>query len=493
MDGSTAYYLGADLGTGGVRVLAVTASGKIAARRACPVQPLPAPDGSGAHEQQPEEWWKAFCSACAGVIEDLRRSRHAAPVLRGIAVDGTSGTVAVLDADGRALRPALMYNDARSAPQAASLNAACGDYCSRMGYAFGSSFALPKIAWLRDAEPQVYERAAHFVHHADYIAGRLTGRFGISDYSNALKTGYDLFENRWPDWIRKAVPGAVEKLPEITYPGDAIGHVQTDAAAETGLPQGLTVFAGASDGSAAFLASGARRPGDHNVTLGTTLVFKTLAEKPCVYPGGIIYSHKLPGGYWLPGAASNTGGEWAVVNFAGENLDCLTDAAAGLLPCASICYPLARRGERFPFACETAETFCTPEPDSREGRFAAHLQGMACVERLACQVLENALGGGAGPARDGAVFATGGGSLNDAWTQTRADVLGRPIHRPACPDSAFGAAVLAAAGDSGQTLLEAIAAMVRAEKTFEPRNEFAARYNDLFSEFCGEIRRRGWM
>ena len=114
--------------------------------------------------------------------------------LAAVSVDGTSGTLVAVDADGRPLRPALMYNDPRATAEADRLNASCGDHCEKLGYRFASSFALAKIAWLERHDPDAFRRAARFVHQADYVAGRLTGSADVSDYSNALKTGYDLVD-----------------------------------------------------------------------------------------------------------------------------------------------------------------------------------------------------------------------------------------------------------------------------------------------------------
>ena len=192
-----------------------------------------------------------------------------------------------------------------------------------------SSFALPKIGWIARHEPLVFERTARFVHQADYIVGKLTGDFTVTDYSNALKTGFDLREDRWPRWINE-LPGVVERLPAVVAPGTPIGRISADAAATTGLPSGLTVVAGATDGVAAALASGLRVPGDYNTTVGTTLVFKGLSRDIVRHRQGLVYSHKLPGGLWLPGAASNTGAAWIAAWFPGGVVKDLDRAACAI-------------------------------------------------------------------------------------------------------------------------------------------------------------------
>ncbi len=392
-----------------------------------------------------------------------------------------------LDAAGRPLRPALMYNDPRAAAEAEQINTVAAEFCQKLGYRFTSSFALAKIAWLQSHEPAVFHSAARFVHQADYVVGRLTGTAEVSDYSNALKTGYDLVDECWPSWIDDLL-GVADRLPRVVAPGTRVGTVTAEASAVTGLPEGLAVVAGATDGTAACLASGVRRPGDYNTTLGTTLVFKGISRGICRHPQGLIYCHKLPGGLWLPGAASNTGCEWIGAWFSEERVGELDAAAERLLPTDGLAYPLVRQGERFPFLSEKAIGFFVPEPDDPAERYAACLEGVAFVERLAYDVLD-----GVGGTCGGEVFSTGGGSQSDVWMQGRADAARRVLHRPACPESAFGTAVLAAAGTDDRGLSEAIENMVRVERTFAPNPTHAEQYDGLYERFCGELKKRGYV
>jgi len=480
----TDLFLGIDVGSQGVRAVAVGADGALRARASVPFGGLPA-GAPGRHEGDPEAWWAAVCAATQALMADLR-----APGLSpaALAVDGTSGTLAPLDAAGRPVRPALMYNDARAEADAQAINALpeAAAFCAKLGYQFAASFALAKIVWLCAREPAAFARTRYLAHQADVITGRLTGDLGVTDSSNALKTGYDLVEERWPDWFARW-PGVRERLPRVAAPGTVIGRVSPQAAAATGLPAGLPVAAGASDGTAGFLASGASRPGDYNTTLGTTLVFKGISPALCRHPGGLIYCHKLPGGLWLPGGASNTGGAWIAREVAEADLPALDAAAAPQLPTPVVAYPLTREGERFPFLAPAARGFFLPEPDDPTARFAAALQGVALLERLGYEVLDG-IAGTAG----GDVYSTGGGSRSDVWMQCRADATGRRLHRPACPESAFGSAVLAAAAHFGG-IQHAITALVRLDATFTPHAEKRAGYDAAYGQFCAALRERGYL
>jgi D-ribulokinase len=496
MQSGDRFFLGIDVGTGGARAMALTEDGHVAANASVAFEAEILAPQQGRHEQPPQAWWQAVRQATAAAVGQLAKDHQSVHYrLAAVAVDGTSGTVVAVGRAGEPLRPALMYNDARSGEEANALNDAARDFCDRQGYRFNASFALAKIAWLRNNEPAVFNAAARFVHQADYIVEQLTGRPAASDYSNALKTGYDLIEDRWPAWIDTHL-GIAARLPSVAAPGSPIGTVSAKAAAETGLPEGLPVVAGATDGTAAFLASGACRVGDYNTTLGTTLVFKGISSRICRHPQGVIYCHRLPGGWWLPGAAGNVGTDWIAAEFPGSDVRAMDAAAAGHLPTECIAYPLIRAGERFPFLAPAARGFFVPELSDPVDRYAACLQGVALVERLGYEVLDAAAGtsGATAPSSSpGDVYATGGGSRSDVWMQCRADATGRVIHRPACGESAFGAAVLAATGVQYNNIAGAVERMVRLERSFTPDPQRAPVYDRLFDRFRGELRKRGYL
>jgi len=467
--------------------MAVSVTGVVAAQATVPFEASTPALQPTWHEQDPRLWWAAVCQAISRLTSDLKTAGIRSEQLRAVAVDGTSGTLVALDARGEPLRPAILYNDGRAAAEANELNALAGSFCDKLGYRFAASFALAKILWLRAHEPGSFGRTARFVHQADYVLGQLSGRRDVSDYSNALKTGYDLVDERWPEWLTR-LSSVAERLPEVVAPGTPVGNVTTVAAEKTGLPAGLTVVAGASDGTAACLASGLKRPGDYNTTLGTTLVFKGISGRICRHPDGVLYCHKLPGGVWLPGAASNTGCEWIHHWFAGVDPTVMDTAVEAWLPSRCVAYPLARHGERFPMLSPAAEGFCMPETEVAIERYAACLQGVALVERMGYAVLDEVTG-----TRGGDVYSTGGGSRSDVWMQCRADVTGRVLHRPACPESAFAAAVLAALGSGFGSLAEATEAMVKLQRSFLPHGSTKSRYDELFQQFLEQIERRGYL
>lgn len=278
------------------------------------------------------------------------------------------------------------------------------------------------------------------------------------------------------------------KLPQVVAPGAVIGQITPEAARQTGLPEGLPVAAGATDGTAGFIASGVCKPGDYNTTLGTTLVFKGLSERICHHPQGLIYCHKLPregGDVWLPGSASNTGGEWIARLFAGQDLKALDAAAAKMLPVQHVAYPLLAKGERFPFLSAKAEGFCEPRAQGEE-LYAAYLQGTALIERLCYDAMDQVTGSSGGE-----VYSTGGGSHSDVWMQCRADATGRVFHRPACPEAALGSAILAASESMGG-VLEAMRRMTRVEKTYRPNTARRRQYDEAYDRLLQALQKRNY-
>src|SRR5690606_1016822 len=182
----------------------------------------------------------------------------------------------------------------------------------------GRTSALARVLQLQEAAGAVM-----VLHQADWVAGRLSGRLGVSDENNALKTGYDPLERCWPEWI--AATGArMEMLPQVLEPGAPVGPVGPLGRA-LGLPGEAMLMAGTTDGCASFLATGASKVGEGVTALGSTLVIKLLSDRPISAPQYGVYSHRI-GGNWLAGGASNTGGNVIAHLFARERLDHLTAA-----------------------------------------------------------------------------------------------------------------------------------------------------------------------
>ena len=249
------YYLGLDFGTSGARACVIDDRKAIVWEK--PVA-YPAPA-----LQSPAEWRVALHTLLSALPNDIAAGLH------GLALDGTSGTVLLCDEALEPLSPALLYGDSRAQPQAEQLKSLAPDghiVCT-------ATSGLAKFLWL--TQQRNSDHAAYFLHQADWLTALLSGRPGISDYHNALKTGYDVENLCWPDWLLK-LPHT-HLLPQVLAPGAVIGHIRPDIAAHFGINPQCAIHAGTTDSTAAFIASGVDEMGVGVTTLGTTLVLKQLS------------------------------------------------------------------------------------------------------------------------------------------------------------------------------------------------------------------------
>jgi sugar (pentulose or hexulose) kinase len=473
-------WVGIDLGTQGVRALAVTAEGRVAGRGAAPLSGRR--DGVR-HEQHPADWWHAVVRATRAALTGLPPA-----AVRGLAVCGTSGTVVLTDRQtGEPISEGLMYDDGRAPDEARRAGEA-------LGRRIQPSWALAKALWLARTRPRDLARA-RIAHQADLVVSRLVGRPSAgTDSSHALKTGYDLAAEAWPFEAFERLGLPVSLFPEVARPGTVLGRVGAEAAAATGVGAGTPVVAGMTDGCAAQLGSGALRLGWWNASLGTTLVLKGVTAEPVQDPDGVMYSHRAPDGRWLPGGASSVGAG-ALTTGDRADLARLDALASRYEPSSAVAYPLVSPGERFPFLAPRAEAFWLGTPADEGDRHAALLQGVALTERLALAYVRRL-----GAPVEGPLTFTGGAARSDYWCQLRADVLGRPARVPAHADATLGMAVLAAYGtqDGGDRagladLADLAASMVHIRRVVEPRPHVTERFAEPYHRLLDELTGRGWL
>ena len=483
---SEVLLIGLDLGTQGVRAMLARADGTVLASASRRYARINASGETGCKEQSAEDWKQTAFGVLAELTAQERERLRNAEVY--LAVDGTSGTILPVDAQYRPLRTALMYNDSRSSENVPGVHRAAKELEDRLGYRIGSSFALPKIVWIRENQPEIFSKTKAFVHQTDYLVGCLCGEYQISDYSNALKTGYDLQKEAWDEDVLGALGLDRSLFPDVAAPGTVIGTILPEAADAAGLPRNTKITAGATDGYAACIASGVVRPGQYNSTLGTTLVLKGVTKEFIRDPEGRVYCHKHPEGYWYPGGAGNVGGLCLNTWFDETQFEELNAQVPGAVPTGNVIYPLLGRGERFPFVCADAEGFASYKKDDPVSRYAGTMEGVAFTERLCYDTLASI---GCETGED--ITITGGAVKAPVWSQIRADVLGKRLVEPAVAETAFGSLLLAGTKAMGRTLSEAADAMVRPARVFEPDKEKHRQYTELYDEFCDMCRSRGYI
>ncbi len=475
-------FLGIDVGTQGTRIACIDSEGKIVetAEEFFVEEQQELPDGW--HQQNPQQWWQSAVLCLRKILKKINVSNISA-----ISASSTSGTICLLDKNYLPVMPAILYSDRRSEKQASVLNEKLSHLTEKMGYKFNASYGLTKILWIKENMPDVFSKIKRIVHATDYLIGKLSGNFCVSDYTNVLKTGYDLINGQWPEEIENLLGIPIKILPEVVAPGAVIGVISVKCSEETGIPWGIPVVAGMTDGCASQVSTGTVAPNDWNSTLGTTLVIKGVTKEILKDPLGRIYNHKHPDGYWLPGGASNTGGECIAIKFNRDEWESLDRSALKIAPGGLVCYPLLGKGERFPFVNPEATGFEPPHCD-KNTLYTSCLEGVGYIERLAYETLENL-----GAKINEKIRIAGGGTKSIAWNKIRASILGKILIQPQHTGAAIGAAILSSSRTYFHNLVSACENMVRITSAYEPEKRWIDRYNEIYQNFIKELKIRNYI
>lgn len=393
-------------------------------------------------EQDPSAWWEALARAVTTTGVDR---------VDAIAVAGQQHGLVALDAEGEVLRPAKLWNDTESAPQAARLVAARGaaawaDACGSVPVA---SFTVTKLAWLADAEPDVLERIDTVLLPHDWLTFRLTDRL-VTDRGDASGTGYwSPRAGSWrPDLLDAAAPrprGWGDALPHVLGPTEPAGELTTWAADQLGLRPGTLVAAGTGDNMAGALGV-ALHPGAVACSIGTSGTVYAVAEAPTADPSGAVAGFADATGRFLPLVCTLNATQVtdAVARLLGVDHEAF-DALALAAPPASgglVLVPYFA-GERTPNRPAATGRLTGLRPDVSREQLAR-----AAVEGVVCGLLDglDALAAAGVPVSGDRLVVLGGGARSPAYRQVLADLTGRAVTHPAGDEQvAAGACVQAAA------------------------------------------------
>ncbi len=464
------YFFGVDVGTQGARVVLVNQEGKLIASDARKFKL----DDRFREEQSPELWWKDCKEMMTVLIASLPASIDKSRI-QALSVTSTSGTVIPLDKNNAPLHDAIMYSDPRSAEQGKRCKEVATKYVKEGYTGFNASSGISKMVWFQETYPEKAETIELWVHASDFIVGKLSSNYKTTDYTNVLKSAYDLENLEWPAYVINELGIKRSCLQEVVPSGTVVGKLDAELASSWGIPQ-IAIVVGMTDGCATQMASGAVKPGNWNTTIGTTLVIKGVTKSNVIDPLGRLYSHRHPEGYWMPGGASNTGADWISLDFA-DNLQVLNVEAEQLVPTGLLAWPLKQEGERYPIMAAQARGFY-PEGVSQAAQFTAGLEGVAFIERLAYEIIEDL-----SSEKVEAVYSAGGGSNSDIWLQIRASVLNVPIYKCKEASGAFGAAIMAASNTFYSSLIEAASAMTQIEKEVLPNADLVSAYETQYRAF----------
>jgi xylulokinase len=393
----------------------------------------------GARETDPGAWWEALRLALA---ETGRASEVAA-----ISVGGQQHGLVVSGDDGRPLRPAVLWNDTRSAPDAERLREELGPerWADSVGVVPVPSFTVTRWAWLRRTEPELAERTRAIRLPHDWLTEQLCGR-GATDRGDASGTGWwSTRDATYSDEVL-ALPGVEldsAMLPDVLAPDEAAGVVRASAAAELGLPEGVIVGPGSGDNMAAALGLGLA-PGEAVISLGTSGTAYAAMSERAVDPSGLIAGFADATGGFLPLAAT-LNCTLAVDRFAhwlGLEREAVADSTeATVLPYLD--------GERTPNLPRATGTITGLRHETtREELLLAAYEGAAASLIEALELLGSV---GSGLNADAPVVLIGGGARGRAWQRTVARLAHRGVQVPEAEELvALGAAAQAAGCLSGE-------------------------------------------
>jgi D-ribulokinase len=407
------YALGIDFGTSGARAIVLNPQAQIQTQIS---QPFTNP-------ADPQVWQTTLFQLLDQIPEPQRQQ------IKAIALNGTSATVVLCNAQGDILLPALLYNDARALTQIPALQAIAPPAHTVLS----PTSSLAKLLWYQQ-QPE-FNQARYFLHQADWLAFRLHGQLGLSDYHNSLKLGYDVGTLCYPDWLLNL--DIAPLLPQVTTPGSPIAPIQTAIAQTYHFPPDCLVCAGTTDSIAAFLASGATEPGTAVTSLGSTLVLKLLSTTRIDDNRYGIYSHRL-GDLWLVGGASNTGGAVLRSFFTDAELIELSQQIDPNQPSGLDYYPLLKPGDRFPINDPHLPSRLTPRPPDPAQFLHGLFDSMAQIEAKGYRLLQQF---GASPLH--CVYTAGGGAQNATWCTIRQHRLQTPVLPAVQTEAAYGTALLA--------------------------------------------------
>ncbi|KMK66224.1 xylulokinase [Puniceibacterium sp. IMCC21224] len=458
-------FIGIDIGTSAVKAILTDADchplGSASSALAIS-HPHP-----GWSEQHPEDWWRAVQTAVQALLD---QHPGVTSHIRGLGLSGQMHGTVLLDRDDAVIRPAILWNDGRSAAQCLALQKYAPELANVAGVAPMTGFAAPKIIWLRAHEPETYARIHKLLLPKDYIGLQLHGEY-VTDPCDAAGTWvYDEAARDWSDALCAATGVQRHWLPEVRDGSAIAGQLTANAAAALGLPPGLPVATGAADAAAGAVAVGAVSSGSGFLSLGTSGQIFVATGQYRAAPGRGIHSfaHCLPD-TWFQMAAMLNGARpmsW-FSEITGQSVGALLDQAE------------SARTDRLPLFLPYLTGERTPHADSAI-RGAFYGLGNATGRAEMMRAVLDAIAYSFADARDAiqavtplpsVLLAIGGGSRSDLLLQTIADVLGQTIHRGTDAEvgPALGAARLSAMSVGALTLSD-IAAPPPVSAVFSPQD-----------------------
>ena len=448
MSGAKTWLMGIDIGAGGLKTMVVAADGRVGGSAGVDIETRSARPGWS--EQDPNHWWQALC---ATVPRALAEAGIAADEIAAIAFSAGAHTPVLEDAQGRVVRPAILWSDVRSGAEAKELQEKYGAEILAIGCNRPApTWTQSQLLWLARHEPESLARAKRLYVAKDWLRSRLTGTWE-TDHTEAVGTLlFDAAKNVWSERLCAMIDLDMRILPPIVKPTTVVGTVLPAAAQASGLAAGTPIVCGSSDTSVEVFGAGAIAVGQGTVKLATAGAVSIVGRQPLIHPTLINYPFAIPG-HWYTITATNScasAHRWLRDRFflepggnGSEAFATMDRLAAGISPGAEgLLFHPYMQGERAPHWDPLLRAdFVGMTFRHDRGHFVRALyEGIAfslrdVLEQLRAQNLDMA------EAR-----IIGGGARSPTWRQIVADALGISIVLPRVTDASFGAALIAGVG-----------------------------------------------
>jgi len=488
-------FLGLDIGTSGTKALLLSDDGHVLAAAESPHTLLtPKP---GWTEQQPEEWWKACALATKAV---LKKAKLKGSEVRGIGLSGQMHGSVFLDGGGKVLRPALLWNDQRTAAQCREIEERAGGreaVIQMVSNPALTGFTAPKILWFRENEPAKYEKCRQILLPKDYIRYRLTGEYcsEVSDASGTLLL--DVKARAWHREMLSKLEIDLALLPRVVESQEITGKLSPAAAEYFGLSAGIPVVGGGGDQAAGAVGTGVVLPGLVSAAMGTSGVIFAASPGPQTDPQGRVHTmcHAVPNMWCVFGCMLSAGGSFQYM----RNTLFAEEAKKAKDP--GQIYPrMIAEAEKAPAGSEnlfflpylTGERCPHPDPNARGGFIGltprhnrshllrATLEGITFGMREQIDIFRQM----GIPIEQ--VRASGGGARSEFWRQLQADMYKAPVVTINVSEgAALGAAILAAVGGRAfSSVPEACKGIIRVKDKSKPAKKAMDLYDRQYRNYA---------
>ncbi len=491
-----AFYLGIDVGTSGTKTLVMDPKGKVLAAASAEYDfQTPRP---GWTQQDPGLWWQATIKSARAVI---RKAAIDGKQVAGIGLSGQMHGLVITDGAGRPLRPCLMWNDQRTAAQAAAIERSVGGkkaLIRLVGNAAMTSFTLTKLLWVRDNEPRIYSKVRHMLLPKDYVRLCLTGEYvgEVSDMSGTLML--DQRKRNWSKQIIEKFQIDSDILPPVVESHEVTGKVTKAAAKRLGIAAGTPVVGGGGDQPAGAVGNGIVNDGLTSATMGTSGVVYTHSKKYVVDPKSRVntFCSSVDGEYCIFGCVLSAGGsfQWFRNTLAAAEVaaarrkridpyELLTARAAAAPPgCQGVFWLPYLTGERTPHADPVAKAgwIGIHAGTGRNELIRSVMEGATFAMNDVVTILrdERKL-----PIRQ--IRLSGGGARSAFWRQLQADIYGTQcVTINAEEGPAYGVALLAAVGTGRfKNIREACKAAISITRTIRPNARMKRLYGGHYAQY----------